>query len=582
MKKDHESASKMTSRLSSNKAAAIALTCLFVAAVFLYFSTFNGFHFPDTMKYADTARNFINGHGMASNVINPLGIAKIKYDQRIPADQLRDVYHRYWGYPLILALPYFLFGPSETVTCITSLLLWFLSGFFVFLLAAKFYSIRAGLLAVVLYSLQGTWGALGIAGISESLCSALLLGGGLLILSERRSTLSEFAGGFLGAFSLFIRQQMLFVAPITLVGFILLRKERRFSAATFVLGGMLLFFLAKGAFAPLLFPEPEPFTANIVGQVEPSAKSEAENGSWLGDRLKRTFGSGLLVFSPQYPGHTVARSADVPPIDSRQVLSLLWAKIPINLQLLYHKALFRIGSPILLLFFLFTLLIDRRNRNTRVFSFTVIALFLATAAVVLILFVMARYFQMYIPFLLILAGGGMEKIWQWSEGKNENLRRIITVVLVFALSYPWVFGHLTPLLPAEPLLAEQLGAPHQEKVAIGEFLRANTKPGDVVFSDLPWVTAWYANRPSIWAPLDPREVEELAKWVKADFLFLSLEEPQGFQVWRNWLHAYREKKEGTPLADWKLVAAMQGGARPMFLFERPDETADTPPLQESD
>jgi len=101
-------------------------------------------------------------------------------------------------------------------------------------------------------------------------------------------------------------------------------------------------------------------------------------------------------------------------------------------------------------------------------------------------------------------------------------------------------------------------------------ITSNTKKDDIIYSDIPWITAWYANRASIWTPINPQEAEYLARRIDIKYLFISLEDIQSFQTWRNWLLAHKGTDKTFPLQDWYLIdRIILPGNKIMYLFKRP-------------
>ncbi len=553
--------------------AAVALTVL---AALLFVGFFAGFSSPDAMKYADVARNFVDGRGMVSNLVNPLGIIQTKYDERLPAAQIRQPYRRYWGFPLAIAGAFALFEKSETVVALVTMFFWVVAGTLVFHLGRRLFSLRAGMLATAIYAFSGTWAAYAIDGMSESFCLALLLGAAALVLAERRVWPALLAG-VLGGLSLFVRQPMLFVTPIALAGFVLLRKSRRASTAVLLLVGFVGFYTARGWLDENVFFVTPPFEAMRIASETPAvASSDAPDKPaplFAVAKLTRIFGSGLFVFSAEFPGHAMERSVDVPAYTEERVRESLRLKAPHNLSLLWRAALLKLGNPLLVGFFVVAVIVLRRDRTTSILGATILALVAATGAVGLLLFIMPRYFHLYLPLIFLVVAGGFDRwLARWDE-RRVAVRRMLTAAIVLALAYPWIFVSAFSFLP-------QLGMPPLTQVGqcrqareIGRFVAANTEPNAIVFSDVAWITAWHGNRPSIWLPLDPSAVERVARWVEADRLFLSLEDPQGFGIWSQWLQDYREKKPNLPLGDWRLEAGRQGVNRPMFLFARPTSSS---------
>ncbi|MDP8224443.1 MAG: glycosyltransferase family 39 protein [Candidatus Lernaella stagnicola] len=550
--------------------AVAAYLAIFVLLVHL--PTFRGLTSPDAMRYADAARNFLQGEGIVTNNVYPRNLADSRFTERLHAAQVREKYVRHFGYPLVLALPFALLGPSDATVFAFNALLWWLGGLLVFWLGRRLFSVKAGGLAVLLYSLQAKLVAYAVKGVSEPFCIVLLLVGAWLILTDRRAWWTGMLAGALGAFSFFVRQPMLFVTPLTFAGFLLLREDGRWRRAGWIAAGVVTVFALRAVMMPVLFPPSPPPSGQYVAASSSAITASPESAT---DKLLHRFlGFSFLTFSQRFPGHALERSIDNPRGGDESATSLFAQKLATNLRLLPRIVALESGAPLWAAFFLAACWLGWGHRRVRRLTGLVGVLYAATAFAGIVYFVMPRYFHLFIPFMALVGGYGLgllvERLAKW----DTRLSGAAAAVVVLAVSMPLPFGHLLPVLPGDATVREARGtaAAHEKAVAVGDFLRRETGPEDVVFSDIPWITGWYADRASIWLPLRPEQVRELHRWVAADRLLLTLEDPQGFAVWRDWLLAKRQGTLGADrLGDWTLQAGTTHGGKAVYLFRAPGD-----------
>jgi 4-amino-4-deoxy-L-arabinose transferase-like glycosyltransferase len=536
--------------------------------------TFHGLRYPDPAKYADMARNFLQGEGLVTNIVTPRVLVGRQRTERLDAAQIRPGEVRYLGYPLVLAAAFRLFGANDRTVFAAASICWALAGFLVYLLGRRLFSTGVGLTATVLYSLQAKSSVLALIGAADPLCMVLALGIGALILARRRTAAAALIAGALTAFSLVVRQQMFFVAPVSLAGFAALREDRR--ARTLAWAGLALavVWLSRGPIVTALYPPPPP----PPGEPAPAAAAPpAANELSVIERLfDRVFGVGTLIFSPRFPGHSLQRSLDNPYAGETSLTDEMAAKAKYNAVLLAKTLAWQSGAPLWTAAFVIAAALTWRDRRARRLTLLTTALIGLTAAIGMALFIMARYFQLFIPLMALTVARGLDRLTREAAFASPRVRRGLAGAAALAISFPLPFAQFTSLLPTDPDLAELNVDLRREVRAIAELARANVPADGVVFTDLPWVTAWWADRASIWLPLEPRDVHELSRWVEADYLLLTLEEPEGFAEWRAWLMAKQQGRLRGPdeLADWSFVAGARPGGRAIYLFRR---GADSPP-----
>ena len=88
--------------------------------------------------------------------------------------------------------------------------------------------------------------------------------------------------------------------------------------------------------------------------------------------------------------------------------------------------------------------------------------------------------------------------------------------------------------------------------ALGAFIQDRTAKGDVIFSDAPWLVAWYGNRTSIWLPNSPREVEFIRIVADVQWLFLAEE----YELPRAWQLLFEGIAAGRQDKDWEFVIGL--------------------------
>ncbi len=547
---------------------------LVLFAALVHWPSFHGLTSPDAMRYADAARNFVQGEGLVGNTVYPRNLADMRFTERLGAEHIRPRDTRYTGYPLALAGLFAVFGARDGVVFGFATALWILGGLFVFGLGRRIFSLEAALLAVLLYSLQAKLVAYAVKGIAEPICIALMLGGGLLILARRYGGAAAVAAGLLGAFSFVVRQPMLFVTPIAFAGFVVLKDKARLRTASLVIVGLAVGILLRSWITPLLFPPHPVYPAErvaVVASVDAAPSPAVAKGA-LDDVLFRYLNVQVMAFSQRFPGHALERTIRDERAGEETATAIFFAKMKYNLRLTVSILAHKTGAPLWSMFFLAALVLTFRDRSARWLSLMIAALFALTVAAGLALFVMERYFHLYIPLMALVGGQGLVVLGQKLQAHRPAVRGVLLGAIVLAVSLPLPFGHLLPLLPADATMRDAAGtaAANAKAMAIAALVRQHTEADDIVFCDLPWITSWYADRTSIWLPLEPEDVHELARWVAADHLVLTLEVPQGFDTWRAWLIAGRQGELAPEqLADWRLQAGTRFAGRGIYLFERP-------------
>ena len=564
---------------TSRHVSLVVLAYLLLVVLFVQVPTFHDLKSPDGMKYANVARSILEGRGAYSDEVYPINLAGRQMTKLLPASQIRSVYSKHYLYPLILAAFFQCFGVNDFSVFLCAALFWVLAGWLMYRIGARCFSPRAGIVAMFVFSTQTSMIAYTVGGVSEPLCMTLMLSAGLLLITKDRRFWPAFCAGLVLCAGLYVRQAMLYILPLTCLTFLLFDRGFKIRRLAGLAAGFLVMSLMLGALKPVLFPPLSPFdakpmlteTSQLIPEEEARSPEPGKGISTTHHLLRRIFGISYLSFSEKYPLHALERTIHRDDVESADPLEQILSKAGQNMPLMGKVLLYKLGTPLLGLFFVIGMILTWQERPTRILTLGISLMLGVTAVVCMILFVMDRYFQIVMPFMALVVGNGAVT---FARRFSEKLSRIgiIIVLTVFsvAITYPWLFAHFLGYGLGDQSLRNALKDYSEEKHVIGELLRENTEPEAILFSDIPWITAWYANRPSIWTPLKPADAEELARWVDVRYLFLSLNDPHGFFTWRDWLRSYGQREVGLPLGDWRFIAGRRTNETVVYLFARPE------------
>jgi len=137
-------------------------------------------------------------------------------------------------------------------------------------------------------------------------------------------------------------------------------------------------------------------------------------------------------------------------------------------------------------------------------------LFLSLAALAVAQALGRTYLSTFAPTLnsenlLVLLTPGMFLVgvgfYDWLLGRFElpflEFRHVISTVLVLGTGAPLLMGFLPPR--PVPIAYPPYYPPHLQEAS--QFLESS----ELLLTDMPWATAWYGDRQSVWTPLDDRQ-----------------------------------------------------------------------------
>lgn len=131
---------------------------------------------------------------------------------------------------------------------------------------------------------------------------------------------------------------------------------------------------------------------------------------------------------------------------------------------------------------------------------------LLAAAVPTLLFILVywhyeeRYVVWLVPWLTLLAAGGVIGLARWATSGSDAGRRRLAVGLL-------AVGIVLVAAPRADALVTQTArlTPPAGDVIVGAWLAANTPPDAVVMTRVPWQTTWHSGRRTVMIPLAPAD-----------------------------------------------------------------------------
>jgi len=240
-----------------------------------------------------------------------------------------------------------------------------------------------------------------------------------------------------------------------------------------------------------------------------------------------TFGKLLIerVLVSVSSNSSFAPANDVLRINENTLGPLIVANIiPIFKKLLYnlynfYKLLPNIFSPYLIALFLIGLFRWGRDKTENTFKITVMATFVIVSLVNAVTIPLYRYFHPLMPLVYLLAAAELTNIIRQIAIK-EKKTLIISGILIFL----FVVGQSLGYIFLDSRFTNKTVNKSQPPVymELAKILRDNTKPSDIIVTNLDTWGSWYGNRRTIWYPLEPSQLNELdPRNVPVDAIYLT-------------------------------------------------------------
>ncbi len=403
---------------------------------------------PDPYDYAQLARNLAKGSGFTTQVISPISWSKI------PALSPHPDLWRAPLYPLFVSLGFLLFGPSEFVLPLVSGLAFIGVVLVTYGITKQLFdrssAFLAGLFVLTAPGLLRT----GVTGYTESLYMLLVLLGVQIVLADDRQ---PYLLGIVSAFAYLTRYNHWFL----LIGILYVALDRikrdRFGYGLRFAGAFLL------VLSPWLL----------------------RNAYWTGNPFYHHHAYLLASHNPINRGFTVFFQFD-PPDLLTFVLNhpvLMIKKSLGNLLKLYRwiPRFFMETWPLVLIAIPCLVSSETRANSDRRRVLVIFGIgFILQGLALSFVHIKARHFVPFTLVVFIFAAGSFS---QWMATYGSSLRYSLGFMLVAVnLFFAFTMG------------------PAAQSVTAADYrnLNQHVPPGEPILTNVPELTSWYADRPSLW------------------------------------------------------------------------------------
>ena len=453
---------------------------------------------PDAMDYAQLGRNLLNGHGLTTYILRPLALTHGSNAMAQP-----DVTHGPL-YPFLLALAFGLFGVKDPVVQAVSGLCFVLTVPMLVFLGQRLFSRSVGLLAALVFLFNPAMlqyaAEAGTVPLFVFLATCLFLA--LDRVASRAHTVGAEGAG---------RPAQ---APLVLTGLL---------AGLLYLTEPLFFWLLPIVVAAVVCWHPRYRVRVAFSVLVPLSllilPSMARFGMLTGNPLFGLRGAELWMNTTASPGFAGYRMA--PEEFSRgsgHLLSvLLKSFLATNAGL---GALQRLPALCILLFVVPGLFFRYGDRGVNKVRAVLLLCLLGVFAGSIGLTFDPTLLMVVFPILLLYALAYLTHLAQEARLNSLSLGLASTGIGAVLL-FPLIASLVTTRRP--------IGTPEAE---VARAMQKQSRPGEVSFSDQPWIAAWYADRPSIWIPVDDTNITAMrTRFKTVRWLFLTPEARSLSQEW---------------------------------------------------
>jgi 4-amino-4-deoxy-L-arabinose transferase-like glycosyltransferase len=448
----------------------------------------------DDREYASIARNIVNGKGIVRNFIYPIDV---NFFDKLPVPEFMHPP----GYPLILAGFFKLFGISDFAALLPSYLSYFILVLLIFFFTKRFLEIKTATIAAVILIFNKEILDASIIALSEAVYTLLFF---LFFISfvKAKSLRALFVTGILLGISHLIRQNLYpFILPLFVY---------------------LYFYPNRPPWKKMTF-----FTIGILVPMIPNmARSFWEAGSPFFSYGK----FALMAFTQKYPWLNIYRD-----IQNPSLFEFLIGE-PGHFMLKYLDNLvsaigqiLTVSNPYLLAFFMVEMFYWKIDPEWKRIKILFLFLLISQMLFIPLFTFTQRFFLPFLPMMIVFAAQGFLRS---SEGllsavKRDWKKRALSIaIFLFVIFFvtPSIYTILKPYKP--PLLdfkTSQFGylMPRSEANRLNEFLKNELKENKVVWTDLPEILEWEADRLCGWLPTQIKTIYEIHKKIPVDAILLT-------------------------------------------------------------
>jgi 4-amino-4-deoxy-L-arabinose transferase-like glycosyltransferase len=438
-------------------------------------------HFSDSAKFADVARNLVNGLGYGSNFsfwsISIFGLIKTTVFSWFSTPPIM---------PFSIAVFFKIFGVNDFAVIATSFFYFLLTLIFVFLLAKKvFKSNLVGVLSTLAVGFNYDLINYATSGASESpFIFEIIAASYFISLKKKWSTIMAFL--FLVLMYFTRPQAFIYITGIIFYWFL---NNFKIKKATICFVGILIAGFLVDHYVLTILPD-RLFLYSVTA---------------------RGIGAATQIVSGGSPSDSLRGNV----IASTGIITIA-TKIFYNLYNFY-KLMPQILNPYLFALFVIGLFRWGKGRMLNSFKIATLFMFLLTLLVASASIPFLRYIHPVIPLVYIIAVGTLVEIisnfqfpisnqiqifkFKISKQATINLSSLF-LILLFGVGQTLGIFLLDSRFEAN---THNIGIP-PVYVALSYKLRDNTNKNDVVLTNLDTWGSWYGERKTVWFPLEPKQL----------------------------------------------------------------------------
>ena len=446
----------------------------------------------DDRGYAEIARNISRGKGIVRNFAYPVDI---NFFNKLP---IPDFFHPP-GYPVIMAGFFKLFGISDFVALLPSYLSYFILMILVFFFAKRYLEIQTATLAAVILIFNKEILDPSTVAISEGVYTLFFFL--FFFLFTRAKSLSGiFLSGIILGTSNLIRENLYpFLIP-TLVYLYFFPDLPRWKKLTFFVVGVFI-----------------PVVPNLI-------RSYLATGSPLFSYGK----FGLMAFTPKYPWLSIYRNIENPSFLEFLVSEpgQFFVKYLSDLVATLERVV-SVSNPYVLVFCVVEMFYWKISPEWKRIKLLFIFLLLSQILFISMVTFAARFFTPFLPLMAVLASQGFLRMAEQSLSglKPLSKKRIFILNVVLFLIFFIMPTAYSIIRPTQTLNSKTLQfgflMPRDEAKKLNEFVNAELKENQVVWTDVPEVLEWEGDRLCGWLPNRIEWIYEIHRKIPVDALLLT-------------------------------------------------------------
>ena len=490
----------------------------------IYFKVmFAGLINPDAMDFAQLARNLGAGRGFTTYVLRPLAL-----EGRIDPARLPDMTHGPL-YPFILAVTFGVLGAKDSVAACISGFFYVITVPVVYFFGKRLFNPTVAIASAALFTLNPLVLDYAVSGLHVTLyiflSSSLFLT--LYHLAAQAKQNSEASVDR-------INGKLLSLAGI-ISGALYLTDSAFFWIIPALIGAVALVHPLHRAKAALSF------TASALIVMTPWM---LRNGLTTGNPVFGLKGAEVWMNTQVYPGSSGYRMFSGEFVPDINLFNSILRKAMLGFNQIL-RTLPTITIAWALAFFLPSLLFQFKDKSAENVRRIALACFAALTLEMLFFSVQLPLFVGIINVFMMFALAYVQHLIQ-----QARLYRIGAASFVGLLALTVIY----------PLINDMFLKDRPQPLRLSPTARDLGKmmaPGEICISDQPWVTAWYANRPSAWIPAKDEKMAELRKRLPQTHWLYLTEQTKSFSP--SWEYVY------SSLNRWNaacIIADVQKSPRP--------------------